>query len=595
MNFYEAKFLCEYILQKEIKNNGLDVKPYAFGVISYYNQEYFKSKLKLHSFVIKHPDFSLVDKISSFINLTKYSLMPNYKGAYIGNDKSIVVFIDNLIVLPKLKINIIDLLKTTYHEIYHAIDFKNKTESFNFNNYDKFACDLERFLSKHYTAMPFRYLFNHDSFMIEILANKYGIERTIEFINNNPNAYNYDIARLEKLKKKYNNQYNNYNLSKNLDIIIKNYKAAKKSKGFDNSVFEIFLNEDGSFKSLNDIILDSRIFYAFLNTSSYRKSLNVFELSKEAIYVLNQALNYNINLMQQTNISLESELFVEKKENDSEELERFNLLREKSKILDKGILLEKRDKTLKYLKNIGINNQRTINNINSDVQIYSAPVTEIYGCTFMQYDGCIYLDEKFISNPQNKDITNCQITHEFLHGLNTDENNRSYIFGHLAVEAVRKYVGVDEGVTQMITEDIEQKYLPKEEDHYYFLKNIMRIFKVLIGEQKIVNQYLNLGNEFENEVNKVMNDESWFYNFALLMEKYNNLDKKKRQDKQEYKEETNLLEKEILVKVSDLISSKIIINSNVLEELKKEFETRNLSFLNDYNILQNDNIITNNK
>lgn len=197
--------------------------------------------------------------------------------------------------------------------------------------------------------------------------------------------------------------------------------------------------------------------------------------------------------------------------------------------------------------------------------------------------------------PQNKDITNCQITHEFLHGLNTDENNRSYIFGHLAVEAVRKYVGVDEGVTQMITEDIEQKYLPKEEDHYYFLKNIMRIFKVLIGEQKIVNQYLNLGNEFENEVNKVMNDESWFYNFALLMEKYNNLYKKKRQDKQEYKEETNLLEKEILVKVSDLISSKIIINSNILEELKEEFETRNLSFLNDYNILQNDNIITNNK
>ena len=285
----------------------------------------------------------------------------------------------------------------------------------------------------------------------------------------------------------------------------------------------------------------------------------------------------------------------ENKENSSERLAKLTSLRERSKSINNNILLDKRIKTLNYLRNLGINNQITINNINADIKVYSAPVTEIYGCTFIHYDNCIYLDENFIFNPKNQNITNCQITHEFLHGLNFDENNRQYIFGHLAVEATQKYNAVDEGVTQMLTEDIEQKYLSREEDHYYFYKNIMRIMKVLIGEKKIINQYLNLGNDFEKEVNTIMQDESWFYNFALLMQKYYNVDKNKKRDNQEYKELTDLLEQEILIKVSELINSKLIINNNILEELKEEFETRNLSFLNDYDICQSNNIHLNNK
>ena len=308
MNFYEAKFLCDYILQKEIKNNNLNVKPYTFGVISYYNQEYFKSKIRTNSFVLKHPDFSLKEKIKNFISATKYSLLPSYKGIYSDSDNSIVIFIDNLIVLPKMKINIIDLLKTTYHEIYHAIDFKNKTESFDFNNYDKFSCDLERFLSKHYTAMPFKYLFNHDSFMIEILANKYGIEKTIQYIKENPLNYTYDINRLSKLKNKYDKQYNNYNLSKYLDIIIKNYKDVKKCKDFDDTIFTIFINEDGTIKSLNEVLvdpkvkeIDKKIFSAFLNTPTLKKSFNITEEIKEKIDSILNIKNEEIELDSKVN------------------------------------------------------------------------------------------------------------------------------------------------------------------------------------------------------------------------------------------------------------------------------------------------------
>ena len=66
-----------------------------------------------------------------------------------------------------------------------------------------------------------------------------------------------------------------------------------------------------------------------------------------------------------------------------------------------------------------------------------------------------YVDENFAINYPV--YTNVQITHEVLHGLSRTIDGNPQIFGHISTGHERSiYVGIDEGVTQLFTEDIEQ-------------------------------------------------------------------------------------------------------------------------------------------
>lgn len=295
MEYYEAKFFCQNILEKEIKNLNLEIKPFIFGRLSYFNEKHFKDEFKYNLMIIDDLyNYSLKEKINSFINVLKILSFPvQANGVYRNQKKSLIVFAND-IGHPILKNNIVQLLKTTYHELYHAIYFNTKQKGFKFNDFNSFACDLEQFLMKHNIGTPLRYLYNHDSFMFEILANIYGVKKTEEYISQNPNAHNYDLKKLKKIKQKYDRQYDNYNLSKILDDIIKNYKSALKCKDFDKSFFEIFLNEDGTFKNLNSSFLnekinqiDKRIIDAFLNTNSFLKEAKIQGLNN-SIYYLKQ-------------------------------------------------------------------------------------------------------------------------------------------------------------------------------------------------------------------------------------------------------------------------------------------------------------------
>jgi len=261
-----------------------------------------------------------------------------------------------------------------------------------------------------------------------------------------------------------------------------------------------------------------------------------------------------------------------------EVLEKYNNLKENSNLLDKQILESKKSKISTYLINTGINDLRVNNNLFFDIQLYSAPVREIYNSTFIYYYDAIYLDKQFISNPINANVVNCQLTHEILHCLNNDEKGRQYFLGHLVDQ---NYVGIDEATTQLFTEDIEQTYLTDQQDsRLYFIKNIMRILKAIFGQDLLLKQYLNINNEFENTVNNLMNNEQWVKDFALMMTKYYTL-KSQKSDLENIK----ILEKEIIAKTFEVIDKQLLYDNTIYERISNEFANIKSNFLYDYNIL----------
>lgn len=148
-------------------------------------------------------------------------------------------------------------------------------------------------------------------------------------------------------------------------------------------------------------------------------------------------------------------------------------------------------------------------NLNKGFSLFYAPLRQIKGvnmCCWPCKDGSkeIYVDEDFALN--NSKITNIQMTHEVLHGLSQMKGANQYFFGHQCQENDQSiYTGIDEATTQLFAEDIEQQRLKEKEDYLYFVKNIMRVMKVIFGVDKLANQYLNNNNQFEQEFNKTTN------------------------------------------------------------------------------------------
>lgn len=312
MKYEEMKKICQNILSEEMQSHNLKTTSYVFGKLTYYNSNYFKNKFmnslsltKRDHHIVKNRITTIIEGIKNFYTTLNFITIPfNVKGFYNDTDDAIIIFINNYDQLPfpsniyaqlflGRKTKITNLLVATYHEIYHAIDW-NKSNGFDIGNYDQFACDIERFKDKYMQDSSkiisiidnFKYMHNtkyHDSFMYEILANQYGIRKTKEFIMKNPNAYDYNLDYLNKLEQRYNEQYNNYNLSKNLDVIIDNYNILlKKILNFDKRLFEIFLNDNGTFKDIKTSLLDERlkfidkrILQAFYNTQAFINNVQI--------------------------------------------------------------------------------------------------------------------------------------------------------------------------------------------------------------------------------------------------------------------------------------------------------------------------------
>ena len=143
--------------------------------------------------------------------------------------------------------------------------------------------------------------------MFEILANLYSVKRVeelIQYIEITPYSNiinNNDYKKLQHQKEKYSRQYENYDLSERLDIMIRQYKKFRAEKSFEKyidwSIFEIFMNEDGTFKNVKDIVLndrfyelDQKIIISFFKTKSFVDEIEKNMPSKEEQLLLDEIL-----------------------------------------------------------------------------------------------------------------------------------------------------------------------------------------------------------------------------------------------------------------------------------------------------------------
>lgn len=277
MEYYKAKNLIQKLLEEECKKEKIDISVFSLGRLSYFNSSYFKSAIKKDLKLICSKK-AMGKQIASFSEALILLMLPLHSGGFYNyKDQSLVVFLND-VGIPIISNNILMLLYTAYHELYHAIYHAHKKSFFDSSNFNQFACNLEDFLQEHCLEINVKYLFQHDSFMSEILASQYGIAKTGEYINNHPNEHFYNIQKLNRLKKRFQKKYQNYNLSLFLEIIIQAYPDCLKIEDFDKSFFSLFLNDDGTFKDINSLTssqfqhIDPRIINAFLNTPSFLRA-----------------------------------------------------------------------------------------------------------------------------------------------------------------------------------------------------------------------------------------------------------------------------------------------------------------------------------
>lgn len=291
MNKKEKRKFIYKILEKEIIENDLNVVPYCFGSISYYNSKYFKNNIKKNLKLSRTSD--LLDTLfKPFCS----------RGSYDFEKKEIIIFCDNIPFYD----NIISTLQTIFHELFHSLDEEGKATIF--DEYTTFANKCDKFIIDTASYIDvIKYMCSskvHDSYMFEILANLYGISKTEKYIrDNNISCSKYELKKLHELKKIYCKYYCNYDLTKSLNIIINKYKNNIQYIDFDKTIFEYFLTDEGKIKDINSFFsskkitnLDSKILLAFIRCDKIKKAIENTNLNKKAIDIIEDLLgNDNIN------------------------------------------------------------------------------------------------------------------------------------------------------------------------------------------------------------------------------------------------------------------------------------------------------------
>lgn len=198
------------------------------------------------------------------------------------------------------------------------------------------------------------------------------------------------------------------------------------------------------------------------------------------------------------------------------------------KIQPSNILVEKQRHAWAYFRNI-TNVTNLEKNININSSLYYAPLKKIHGSNMVswpvQNGSEIYIDEEFAIN--NRELVNIQLQHEILHNLANCINGKQSFFGYLYDGSGKSnYIGINEATTQMFAEDITGLRLDEETDYLYFIKNIMRIMKVLFGKELLAGQYLNNDLGFTSTFNDKTSYK--FEPFALLMNEIYYLSREKK-------------------------------------------------------------------
>lgn len=275
----ELKKLAYGIIKATLEENGLDVNVYPVRYITYCKGIMFATK------------GSFKKKLE--VCLSRRKILGTHTQIF---DESIIIFIDKFSKMKNADQKIINLIFTSYHEVRHVIQ-----EHFDEYNYDKFLKEME--LVYRLDDSNSDYDKNHDEYSSEIGANLYAIGKTKNFLNQYAkDIYNRRYDYLDSLEEKYINDYLTYNSLKKVNDSL---CVIQKTKNIDSvPVLKYFMNEDGTFKHIKEIInnkdfdkIDKRIVYSILSSNPYMIYILKEELENEEKEILLKALNYQETLI----------------------------------------------------------------------------------------------------------------------------------------------------------------------------------------------------------------------------------------------------------------------------------------------------------
>lgn len=262
---------------------------------------------------------------------------------------------------------------------------------------------------------------------------------------------------------------------------------------------------------------------------------------------------------------------------------KYNYLIQNRVQLDNTVLMVKKKLIINNIKKIN-GNINLSDWLNKDIPLFVAPVSKMYrGKLIVQPTDIgeeIYIDKEFYDNPEKDDVITHQLTHELLHTICRIGKKEGAIatqyFSHDWYDNDGIYLGIDEATTQMFTDDFEGYKLSKKEDpNFYFIKNIMRIMKIVIGEDKLLMQYLNYNNDFEESFNNISNNK--FTEFAANINKIYNLmyiinkSKKENKDVSKEVEDVKNVQNIVLNITREIINKRVKNDSNLEMILEQEF------------------------
>lgn len=272
LSLTEIKNLILKIFEIETKKYDLDVELFLLTNIEYYKKDIFLLK----------------NKLTKTSNIRKVLVPIINSGIY--SEKKIILFTINEKKFTKVKSDkfLINLLISSYHELWHAyrekLDYKNNS----FYNFIFFIENIIKSYPLDYMTQ-FDYFFHHDEYFSEIEANLYSIKRTEEFIQNNSKFYFENKSYIDKIKDIYSGDYFCYDFLIFFEKFYHLYKNNYKNIPYKNTILEIFFDEEANFLDIKQILFNSRLInldneivelilasYSFINKLDFIK-LNIEE------------------------------------------------------------------------------------------------------------------------------------------------------------------------------------------------------------------------------------------------------------------------------------------------------------------------------
>lgn len=276
--------ISEITLSPFIENNkSKKIKEYAKKIIKLHDFKNLKICLVQYNDINKNEKYTYVkDAKTKAVSLVT-SILP-YNGYYDSVSNNIMIFIDNHIKYGKFSSIVINLkefninlkkqnnyfkktccsiLKTLYHEKKHYLQ-QNELN----NSYDSIITQMETNL-KGSLYGSINYTLRHDDWYIELDADMYAINNTLNYYKNNPEDQNVDFEYLNYLQKittykqylyDFDKFFNIYNIYKEKLPIISNIRSKlfnrvlnDKSKYWHLALYD----ENNNLRNIDEIINNS--------------------------------------------------------------------------------------------------------------------------------------------------------------------------------------------------------------------------------------------------------------------------------------------------------------------------------------------------